>query len=252
MDNEYSHSVARERNCFRKTAGNTWLLRQRLAPAIVVVFLLSVAGVLAVRHYQEFDLRNSSKKRLFYIALALSNYHEVYGSYPPQRIEDKNGVPLHSWRVLLLPYFGPKELELYMRYDFGEPWNGSHNRQLESEIPWVYRMPSSDAQSTVTPMVAVSGDGTVWQGAEPVSPYPTAEDEKISVIEKVNSDIQWMEPRDISISTFASSTGDLRASGVQEVHRYGIPAAVTSGTAVWVPYDTSIKDFRKMCRIQSQ
>jgi len=38
--------------------------------------------------------------------LALFNYHDDYGSYPPAYIADESGRPMHSWRVLILPYLG--------------------------------------------------------------------------------------------------------------------------------------------------
>src|SRR5687767_14136115 len=48
--------------------------------------------------------RTQCKNNLKQIALALHNYHDVYGSFPPAYIADKDGRPMHSWRVLLLPY----------------------------------------------------------------------------------------------------------------------------------------------------
>ena len=48
-----------------------------------------------VRHV----LNNLRKSRL-----ALHNYHQANGCFPPAYIADKNGKPMHSWRVLILPY----------------------------------------------------------------------------------------------------------------------------------------------------
>ena len=39
--------------------------------------------------------RNNLKQ----IAVALHQYHDLYGSFPPAYIADENGKPLHSWRV---------------------------------------------------------------------------------------------------------------------------------------------------------
>jgi hypothetical protein len=38
------------------------------------------------------------------IGLAMHNYHDAHGCFPPAYIPDENGKPMHSWRVLLLPY----------------------------------------------------------------------------------------------------------------------------------------------------
>ena len=38
------------------------------------------------------------------IAAALQAYHQANGCFPPAYIADKSGKPMHSWRVLILPY----------------------------------------------------------------------------------------------------------------------------------------------------
>ena len=43
---------------------------------------------------------NNSKQ----IALAIHNYHDVHGCLPPAYVPDQDGKPMHSWRVLILPY----------------------------------------------------------------------------------------------------------------------------------------------------
>src|SRR5271168_5107175 len=48
--------------------------------------------------------RTECKNHLKQLALAMHNYHDQYGSFPPAYIADKNGRPMHSWRVLLLPF----------------------------------------------------------------------------------------------------------------------------------------------------
>jgi hypothetical protein len=38
------------------------------------------------------------------IVLALENYESVHGRLPPAVVYGKDGQPLCSWRVLILPY----------------------------------------------------------------------------------------------------------------------------------------------------
>src|SRR5437867_4482802 len=59
------------------------------------------------------------------IGLALQNYHDDYHSFPPAYIADADGKPMHSWRVMILPYMERKGL--YDKYDLNEPWNGPNN-----------------------------------------------------------------------------------------------------------------------------
>src|SRR4051812_3837711 len=53
---------------------------------------------------REAPRRTKCKNHLKDIALALHNYHDAYGTFPPAYIADQNGRPMHSWRVLILPY----------------------------------------------------------------------------------------------------------------------------------------------------
>ena len=47
------------------------------------------------------------------IALAMHNYHDAWGSFPPAYIADEDGRPMHSWRVLLLPYLNKRPSTTY-------------------------------------------------------------------------------------------------------------------------------------------
>src|SRR5688572_33251458 len=51
--------------------------------------------------------------------------------FPPAYVADSNGTPMHSWRVLILPYIEANHI--YDRYDQTQPWDSATNRQLRSE-----------------------------------------------------------------------------------------------------------------------
>jgi len=42
--------------------------------------------------------------------LAVANYHDSHGQFPPPYIAEADGKPMHSWRVLILPYLEHGEL----------------------------------------------------------------------------------------------------------------------------------------------
>lgn len=71
--------------------------------------------------------------------MALHNYHDEYGSLPPAVVYGDDQRPLHSWRVLLLPYIG--EQELYKEFRLDEPWNSEHNLRLLPRMPSSYEAP---------------------------------------------------------------------------------------------------------------
>ena len=68
--------------------------------------------------------------RIKNIGLALYSYREANGSLPPAWTVDKEGRPLHSWRVLLLPYMD--QMDLYKKIRLNEPWDSEYNRQFHS------------------------------------------------------------------------------------------------------------------------
>ena len=85
-----------------------------------IVALVLIALLLpAVQSAREASPRTNCKNNLKQIGLALHNYHDAYGSFPPAWTTDADGRPLLSWRVLLLPFLD--EAPLYEEFDLTEP-----------------------------------------------------------------------------------------------------------------------------------
>lgn len=80
------------------------------------------------------------------IALAMHNFHGVYGYFPPQSLSSEDGKKLLSWRVLILPYLD--QAELYQKFRLDEPWDSEHNIKLAAEIPFAYSGSRNAAQNT--------------------------------------------------------------------------------------------------------
>jgi hypothetical protein len=70
------------------------------------------------------------------IALGMLNYESAHKTYPPAAIRDKDGKPLLSWRVAILPYM--EEGDLYKQFHLDEPWDSPHNRVLIEKMPESY------------------------------------------------------------------------------------------------------------------
>ena len=64
----------------------------------------------------------------------------TYGSLPPAAITDKDGRPLLSWRVAILPFLDRSSL--YAKFHLDEPWDSPHNLSLLDAMPNVYACPS--------------------------------------------------------------------------------------------------------------
>ncbi len=61
-------------------------------------------------HAREAARRASCSGQLSQLALALHNYCDVYGVLPPAHVDDEHGRPMHSWRVLILPFINEDTL----------------------------------------------------------------------------------------------------------------------------------------------
>jgi Protein of unknown function (DUF1559) len=79
------------------------------------------------------------------IGLALHRFNETYDRLPPAVLYDKQGKPLHSWRVLVLPFLG--EEALYDEFRLEEPWDSPHNSALIARMPKFYKPRKEKAES---------------------------------------------------------------------------------------------------------
>lgn len=80
-----------------------------------------------------------SRDNLRIIAIAVHAHHDRNKRFAHD-ITDKDGKPLLSWRVRLLPYLGdPDSAELYTEFRLTESWDSEHNKALVAKIPKVYQ-----------------------------------------------------------------------------------------------------------------
>jgi len=194
-------------------------MRRAFALACLLALLALLApGVEAVR---EGLGRLSCHKNLSYIQVALQCYHSDYGRYPPAYIADKNGKPIHSWRVLILPYL--YETALYKAYNFSEPWDGPNNKKLLAARPIYYACSedpgTQNAKVGLTSFVAVVGANAAWSGVKPKSTGEIRDVRNtILVAEAADSGIAWTEPRDLSLDDLEAAQGHSQAIAVSSHH----------------------------------
>lgn len=156
---------------------------------------------------REAAFRTHCRNNLKQIGLALHNYYDAYGCLPPPVVRDDRGNPMHSWRVLILPYLDQQAL--YDRYRLDEPWDGPNNRLLAPSIPDVYRCPSDrkarePLNEPLTRYVALTGPGTAFDGSHTATfaEFTDGASTTIVVVEAPGGLAGWMEPRDTRIEQF--------------------------------------------------
>lgn len=147
--------------------------------------------------------RSQCMNNMKQIALALLNYESANGSLPPAFVADANGKPMHSWRVLVLPYI--EEQALFKKYNFNEPWNGPNNSKLADQMPEIFRCPSDDDTGHGNP-----GETSYFVAVGPTAPFlgsmgrPFKEisdgtANTILLIEASGLERNWMDPQDVTL-----------------------------------------------------
>jgi prepilin-type processing-associated H-X9-DG protein len=207
-----------------------------LGSLFVVVFVCG--GILlalllpAVQAAREAARRAQCSNNLKQIALALHNYHDTYGEFPPAYFTDENGTPTHSWRVMILPFL--ESAPLYSQYSFDEPWDGPNNSQLAGQMPTAYRCASAPATSSnTTGYMAIVGPGTAWPGAQSqkIMQITDGTSNTILVAEVAGSQVNWMAPTDLDVTRLPMAINAAKdGTAISSHHPGGAQAAFADGS----------------------
>jgi competence protein ComGC len=228
---------------------------------IVIVGVLVILLLPAVPAARESDSRMQCQNNMKQIMLAFHAYHDVHHSFPPAYTVDENGKPLHSWRVLILPYIGCKALDEQIRLD--EPWDSEYNRQFHTEAPDIFRCSShpfspEDFQCPTCHHEHVSvlscsfysvigGAEAAFVGSQTKSPTK----ETIFLVER-REPVNWMEPlREMTFET-ASKGINVDAMGISSFHVEGANCAFGDSRVDFLSNTVEGKVLRKMLTLNAK
>ena len=182
-----------------------WWIWHRTTEKRTALFILLVIAVLFGVLLPSVQVVSSSPRWIYCInnmrqcMLAFCNYESVHGRFPPVWEVDDNGVPMHSWRVLILPYI--EEESLYKQYRFDEPWDGPNNSKLANQMPNIYHCPSVHYSTGQTTYKLVSDPEAFFDGntsrthADAVDGTAST----IVLVEDPEHPVNWMKPEGVSI-----------------------------------------------------
>jgi len=159
------------------------------------------------------------------IGLALHNYHDANGHFPGN-IVDRDGNPLLSWRVAILPY--TDKLELYNKFKLDEPWDGPHNKPLLDEIPEFLHCPSRPyPDPTLTNYLGFEGPRAFFErGAEvKIEGCTDGLPNTLAVVE-ADKGAPWSKPADLPFDPNAPPS----LHGAGSVHPGGFEALFADGS----------------------
>lgn len=141
--------------------------------------------------------RTIGQNNLKQIGLAMHNYHDTYRHFPPQALADKNGKPLLSWRVAILPFI--EQDNLYRQFKLDEPWDSEHNKKLLEQMPKIYAPVNvKGAEKSKTYYQGFAGKGSFFEPGEKISfvDIPDGTSNTIMIVE-AGDPVPWTKPEDL-------------------------------------------------------
>jgi hypothetical protein len=172
-------------------------------PKELVVGVSSVAAVgtalllPAVAKVRMSAARMAAQNNLKQIALAIHNYESAYG-HLPRDITDKNGKPILSWRVAILPFI--EQDALYRKFKLDEPWDSKHNKLYSDVAIKVFMSPQSDPPTPhgMTQYKVFSGPGTIFEPGKKITFADIADGTSNTIlVVEAGDPVPWAKPADI-------------------------------------------------------
>ncbi len=202
-----------------------------------MAILLVPAFLAARKSHKRMQVSNTLKN----LVLAMHNYHERCGTFPPAYIADESGRPMHSWRVLLLPEL--QEQALYDQYDFSQPWDAPQNLEVAKKMPTIFQNPYRRTNGK-TCFVVVTGDETNFAGAEPArfSSLLGGSAKALApalIVEVSAEEFDWTDPTDLA---FDELTLEINQGGSKQLNSRigdGILVGMNDGSIQPIPASTS-------------
>jgi hypothetical protein len=152
----------------------------------------------AIQKVRASAARAQSVNNLKQLGLAMHNFHDVNGRFPPAAVYSKDGKPLLSWRVLLLPYLEGNAL--YNEFHLDEPWDSEHNKKLLARMPKVFAVPSDEKANAAheTHYQAFVGKGTVFEGKKGIRITEITDGTSNTIMfAEAAKAVPWTRPQDL-------------------------------------------------------
>ncbi len=141
----------------------------------------------------------ASSDNLKQIGLACINYADANNGQMATNIADKDGKPLLSWRVSLLPYV--EQTPLYKQFKLDEPWDSDHNKKLVEKMPKLYAPVRVKARAGETFYQVFAGPGALFGPKQPVFPGDIPDGtSNTGLVFEAGDSVPWSKPSDLAFN----------------------------------------------------
>jgi hypothetical protein len=144
-----------------------------LGIAGIAVTLLAFFGTSSL--HAQAAAKKKSENNLKQLALGLITYADANNGNMPPAFVSKDGKPLYSWRVLVLPYI--EQDKLHQQFKLDEPWDSKHNKTLLEKMPKVFEpVAGKTKEKHATYYQVLVGGGAAFAGdqRQGVAKYPAS------------------------------------------------------------------------------
>lgn len=180
---------------------------------VTILSIVAVTGIVAIAmpgFHSDTQQRERCRK-MWLIWVALAHYSE---NNEGQRLllstESSDGKPLVSWRCCLVSYLESNEAGLCCTTD--GTWTSEAFKELRSKTPPCYSAEAGKKFKHAggeTDYLAVAGEGTWWGMAQTTEEKrvndKNASGDTIILVEKSDTGVNWIEPRDFDIDQLSDA-----------------------------------------------
>jgi hypothetical protein len=175
----------------------TWNRKNVLGCLALAAAAASVGWSTVCGQDNEAEQHRRSVNNLKQLALGMHRYHDKHKEFPTATYDDKDGKPLLSWRLALLPYLGHQDL--YEQFKLEEPWDSAHNKKLLARIPDVFApVRNAPKEKGMTYYQVFTGKGAAFDGKQGlgIAQFFDGTSNTILIIEAKDA-VPWTKPADL-------------------------------------------------------